>query len=326
MKTKTTILLSGLLALSAASAQTVHTVDNRPGSVAMYDNFTAAYEAATAGDTILLAGSPTYYGSHTLHKPLRIEGPGYFLEANKVPGVNRDSARIGLDVENSIQFGNASGCTLVGLDGSIRVFSGVEGTVVDRCSLEVGSFSSATILRRCYGNTISFDLGSVGSVILNSNIGSVGTGNTVEAGVSVDKSIIRNEVNAGGASSVQVTNSIFTSVSNQLIRGPASVSYCMAISDGLPVGSGNQNNQLLIGAGAIFERFDSRYDIAVLRSDSPALGAGIGGSDIGIEGGVTPYVPGGVPARPRVTLLAVPNSATDTSGLTFEVEAVGIGE
>jgi hypothetical protein len=59
----------------------------------------------------------------------------------------------------------------------------------------------------------------------------------------------------------------------------------------------------------------------VLRDDSPALGAGTGGADIGITGGVSPYVPGGVPGRPRLTRLVVPATATDTSGLVFEVDA-----
>ncbi len=94
----------------------------------------------------------------------------------------------------------------------------------------------------------------------------------------------------------------------------------------MPEGSGNLNGQFLVGPGGLFEKFESNKDFVELRSDSPAKGAGSGGIDIGATGGPTPYIPGGVPARPRLTLLSAPNAATNASGLTFTVGAQAFGD
>ena len=58
-------------------AQTVHTVDNRPESGAMYTTVAAAISAATAGDIIHIHPSPTNYGSITVNKTLTLIGLGH---------------------------------------------------------------------------------------------------------------------------------------------------------------------------------------------------------------------------------------------------------
>ncbi len=57
-------ILPILFALSQASAATL-TVDNNAGSVVMFTGVQAAIDAADPGDTILIAGSPTFYGDFT---------------------------------------------------------------------------------------------------------------------------------------------------------------------------------------------------------------------------------------------------------------------
>jgi hypothetical protein len=44
----------------------------------------AAIAAASSGDTLLVAGSVTSYGTALLTKQLKIVGPGYFLTENSV--------------------------------------------------------------------------------------------------------------------------------------------------------------------------------------------------------------------------------------------------
>lgn len=337
----TFLLLAGLLAASLAAAQTTHTVNNNPGAVAMFDNFADAYDMAAPGDTILLQGSANYYGSHTVHKRLRIEGPGYFLSENAVPGVSSIPARIQLSLVNDPVLGDPSGSVLVGLslkghsDDTPILDVGISGVVFDKVLFESGSlFESPVIIRRSFYQGLEptrplvFYNGASGSSITNSNLGHLTVRSRTQ--LSIDRSILR-EVSEFGNSynEITITNSIL--LGNHLIFSPTSslsIAYCIATEpDLLPAGGNNLNGQALTGTGGIFEAFGGENsDIAVLRADSPALGAGTGGSDIGIYGGATPYVPGGVPARPRISVLSVPTAANDSSGLTFDVEAEGFGD
>ena len=59
----------------------------------------------------------------------------------------------------------------------------------------------------------------------------------------------------------------------------------------------------------------------VLAAGSPAIGSGLNGVDMGIFGGVQPYVISGVPSLPRITRFLVPSTATSTSGLRIEMDA-----
>jgi hypothetical protein len=87
----------------------------------------------------------------------------------------------------------------------------------------------------------------------------------------------------------------------------------------LPPGFGNVPTIAFVAD--VFEQGLQADRIYRLKAGSPALGIGLNGVDLGMFGGPFPYVTGGVPARPRITHLVSPSSATSTSGLRFEVEA-----
>ena len=76
MKYHQTIAALGcaLLAINIAHSA-ILTVDNKVGSVAMYNSVQSACNAAAPGDTILIAGSPTGYGGLTITKRLNLVGP-----------------------------------------------------------------------------------------------------------------------------------------------------------------------------------------------------------------------------------------------------------
>jgi len=70
---KSTILLTALAVFNTLSIQAeILTVDNRPGSVAMFSDFGAAHAAATDGDTIILAGTGLSYGSNLITKTVNM--------------------------------------------------------------------------------------------------------------------------------------------------------------------------------------------------------------------------------------------------------------
>ena len=71
----------------------------------------------------------------------------------------------------------------------------------------------------------------------------------------------------------------------------------------------------------VFEQGLKADQIYRLKAGSPGIGIGLNGVDLGMFGGPNPYLISGVPARPRITHLVSPSSATSTSGLRFEVEA-----
>ena len=66
--------------VTVANAQNILRVNNIPGINAPYNTIQAAVAAASAGDIILVEGSPTSYdvGAFNLTKKLTIRGPGFF--------------------------------------------------------------------------------------------------------------------------------------------------------------------------------------------------------------------------------------------------------
>ncbi len=100
------------------------------------------------------------------------------------------------------------------------------------------------------------------------------------------------------------------------------MSHCLAIGGSfLPAGGGNIN-----GVGQLADVFVAMGSVDTdafwqLKPGSPALGKGLAGVDMGAFGGSTPYILGGVPARPRLTRLSAPAVADSASGLRFEVDA-----
>jgi hypothetical protein len=73
---KSLLTLAGAL-LSFIALATTYTVSNNPSIPAQYTDLAAAHNAATTGDTLLIAGSTTTYSNVTFSKPLYIVGPGW---------------------------------------------------------------------------------------------------------------------------------------------------------------------------------------------------------------------------------------------------------
>ena len=75
---KTSILkFAFLLFGTSLFAQTIRTVDNRPGTTAQFTSVQAAHDAAAAGDFIYVHPSPNPYGSLTISKRINLRGIGH---------------------------------------------------------------------------------------------------------------------------------------------------------------------------------------------------------------------------------------------------------
>jgi hypothetical protein len=315
-------VLSGTPQVQAATL----TVDNNPNAVAMYTDFGTAYAAAADGDTILLASSPTNYGAFDIYKRLNIVGPGYFLGTNAIPGLSVNAASIHLDLRRDPLVGNASGSKLTGVTLTFypnysAVATGVTGVVVDRCKADALDVHTPVVIRRSYLLTLNLSSGSAGSLVSNCIIDAL----AISDGLISCSHCVFTRFFSGQDTST-VSDSIFTTTTASNIVPDGSVfNRCLSIGGAyLPVGNGNINGPLII-ANVLLNTGseDGKYR---LKTGSVAIGAGTGGSDIGAFSGSTPYILGGVPGRPRLTRLVVPPTATNTSGLTFEVDARAFAE
>lgn len=314
---KRLLALASLVCASCLPAA-VLTVDNNPGAVAMFDNFPDAYDAASDGDTILLAGSMNGYGgSYTIYKRLNIVGPGYFLSQNGVPGLSNQNARISVSFDQDSILGTSSGSKIMGVEANIDVGYEVSGIVIERCyrMSSTWNISSATVIRSCVDADLAFQSGSEGSILTNSILRSV-TFFTVN--ISIDRCVLTSSFFGNQSTSVSNTIFVFSSASS-FTRNNASVSNCMAVGfSTLPAGGGNINGQLIGNVFVNTGATDAKYQ---LKAGSPAIGAGTSGSNMGAFGGPNPYVLSGLPDMPRLTRLVVPATATSTTGLQFEVDA-----
>jgi len=283
--------------------------------VAQFNNFPAAYAAASNGDTILLAGSPSSYTTATIYKRLNIVGPGYLLSENAIPGLSTNSARLTIDLRKDVLQGDASGSVITGV-GIVNsyVSSGVTGVRFEKCSGTITT-DSPCVVKGCDLGEAAFRSGSQGSLISNCLLGSLYLRTT---NLSATHCVVKSYYEAVPNSSI--SNSIFTVTPQSSLSTAGSITNCLSIAGAfLPAGGGNINGPVVIGN--VFLNTGSDDAKWQLAPGSPAIGTGTGGSNMGAFGGATPYVLSGVPGRPRLTRLVVPATATSSSGLQFEVDA-----
>ncbi len=330
-------LILSVLAVSCGFAGFVHakiiTVDNNSGSVAMHSSLQSAIDSAATGDTILIAGSPNFYGNVYVGRRLNFVGPGYLLSENNISGINQnDASAIFFLRRRDLQ--NASSCTFSGINCSVNFDdAGITGISIDKCKLNnignsyYGSFS----ISRCWTGGIT--LYTYGSSIRNSVIAS---NISLEDGTTVTNCVVR-DFNTTGyintKSGSSISNTIFiTSTAVSLSKDvfaancKGSISHCLAVSGPgpsggpsyLPTGLGNNPTIHLFYDVCTGGTADKAY---YLVDGSPAKGTGFDGVDMGIFSGVRPYIISGLAQIPRITRLVVPSKATSSSGLRIEMDA-----
>ena len=136
-----TLALAAVL-LSFTASATTWTVSNNPNKPAQYTSLQTAIDSAAIGDTLLISGSPTSYGTINLNKQLHLIGEGI--------GSSVDNPSTGtFNLVNQDATVNASGSTVEGLDmSSVNVgYYGsvpVEDVTIKRCRFNVAYFGAYT--------------------------------------------------------------------------------------------------------------------------------------------------------------------------------------
>lgn len=306
------------------------TVDSNTSRPADFRVIQEAVDAASSGDTILVAQS---YENVNVDKRLNIIGKGYNLKENNIP--NFDSSSLPTQIA-TISFkghpddaahGGASGSVIEGmriqhaLIGASDDQYPVSNVTIKRCIVagQVIAYSSNPVVESSDVNEILFL--RQGGLVKNSLVQALFTQGV---GCVMSHSIFTGMFSVGEY--MVVENCIFLGASNpSAISVEPGYAFCLAVAGyTLPAGNGNINGAVAEDVfievrNSILEGITgNRYR---LKEGSAAIGSGRNGVDMGIYGGPNPYVPSGIPSVPRITQIVMPAVVPDSTGLIFEVQA-----
>lgn len=302
---------------------------------------------ASVGDTIMVEGSPTSYGSFIVTKPLTLIGEG----SNDNLGENATGNLITIRASNVFitGFSLTGGQDVIRLDAEGTPGKAILNITVERCymnqavgffgSFSLGSpdlFHNIVFRNNIMTNFISTGYGSVyqiDTLIFENNILShinfSGWGYNVSG---INSVLIRNNIfmnapiQSGNNGSTIFFNDFYGShltdavISNNIFyaSNPQGCNNCTFLNnltygnganDTLP---GPQNNNIY-SQDPLFVNypggnFDYSFDFN-LQAGSPAIDAGVGATDMGIKGGYYPYAVGEGPQIPVVDFVNLSSTA-----------------
>jgi len=323
------IVLFWLLLLGTTAQAAVLTLNNRNPSPGQYTTFAAAQDAASAGDTILVHGSSVSYGTVNISKSLTVIGPGHKPNLPTSLSANFVNIEFASNTSNIRLYGLFA--SNIGWDGTPR--TNVDNVVIENCSFG-GAFafnnSSNWLIKNNVLSSVSLDgSNATGIVISNNYLGGAASACLFNFGGSGTKQVINNLITGigdnytgqGSMSNTTFENNIFYGRAPGLNSGSQTncvynnnLSY-LTINNTLPTagqsGSGNQVNvnPLLVNAPVPPAPQDFSYTRNYrLGIGSPGLGAGTGGTNLGVYESDHEFSMTGEPARPQTTTVTTPAS------------------
>lgn len=339
--------LAVLIAIATSTVQAaIIRMDNRPGRPTDFPDLGTAISKAQAGDTIYVAGSTDSYGvgkELVVNKPLKIIGPGYFLDSNFPRNRTESFPAWIIDLRIAAE---GAGTELTGLSIADLTVD-ADDCFVHRCFFDtvlIGESRSVarTRIHQCY---FSFD--NNGSTILqfhgrdlmfSNNLFIVdggedirdwtGDGKTDSTATFSHNTILNAEIDKmrGGSQITFEGNIIY-------IGGQGDLNDFL--SDGVRLSDHNLVGSLQVGNRAlgydspildeIFLRTgstDERWQLG-LTAENPARGTGQFGEDLGAFGGQTPYVISGIPPVPHFEIFEAQSTVGPTGTLKVRLKARG---
>lgn len=319
-------------------AQNIWNLNNLNAVSADFTTLQDAVDGASDGDIIYVYPSGTNYGGATIRKKLTIIGPGYNVAENP-------------ELEISTFTGSAQ-------VGDIFLKKGASGSVITGLridnEIDLDSITNVFIQR----NFISWrmNLTNTSNIIINGNFFGFsdysGVFYTLNIGDNSSNVVINNNIiggDVGSSVSISASAKANTIIQNNIIFYRQSTSACdclyknnVFLHNGSPRSTSNVNqnnifvynetgldntNIVNIPQDSIFVgyptkgafSFDNRFRLKQ-SPPSPAIGAGVGGTDCGIFGGNDPYQLSGLPFVPIIYELNAPSSGTATNGIEVEVK------
>ncbi len=317
-----------LIAIPLFLNATVYRVNNRANVDADFTTLASAYAAAVSGDTLYLEGSATNYGSLTLSKQLTIIGSGYWLSENDSTQAYKESTKMsgltfsngsqgsvveGLEVLYSYNYG-ATGITIQTNDITLR-----RNRIIVNVPLSGYACNGIRIAIICSNITIEQNW-------IEANAAGTGFGYGIYSALYLQNSHIRNNIIVCDSNDIAIyINTVNEAASliimNNAIMGDLVTSYSSHANNimlwgNYTIGTGDLNsnnicdgtqypnvnsNQQNVDMSTVFVDFASFIDNGfLLKTGSPAIGAGVGGADCGPFGTGTPYVLSGIPPIPAI--------------------------
>ena len=345
-------ILFAILAIAILNVNAVvRTVSNNPDIPAQYNNLQTAIDASAAGDTILVSGSATSYGTITIRKKLVLIGAGY----NNPYGDNslityfylvRQNASIGASGSKISGFYIQYYTYLQGsFTGGMPSEKKLENIVIERCRMQYISFDNSDVtytndtLRNCLiqSSYTSFSSGSYNNIIIHNNIFDSeylyqSSGANLSSVFFRNNVILNENTNFFSSSTSRITNmvvenNIFYDAEPQGCLGCTfnnNITYLNS-NDVIP-GADNSGSGNKVGIDPVFTSYPfegggfSYTRDFTLKSTSPGIDAGTDNSDIGMTGGLMPYTPGANPRIPQMTEVKFPDNASSVkTGGTLNV-------
>jgi len=297
-----------------------------------YSTLQNAHDSATAGDTLLLfPGS----WSATFTKKYVVIGYGYFVTgAGSNPNLQNITGAMTVTVYID---STASGSTFSGLDGaSIFAYYGnpVSNITISRCNGNVyfnNRTSSNWQVSECNLANLVYEWG--GGIVSNLSVNNCYIGSlSLSAGAPNGQSgqfnnDIFNSCDLGNGAFL-LKNDIFLFYHSNDLNCVYQNSIGNKDYSAIPATNGDQNITNAIMTTNVFVGYSTQGAFSndgrwVLKAGSPAIHAGLGGTDCGIFGGTNPYKLSGIPNVPSFYLLTAPSTVTSTNPytITFSVRS-----
>ena len=330
------IALLTVITTIPAIAQTIWRVDNNPGTKdsADFDTLQAAIASddVMPGDFIYVMGSGMSYGNIIVSKELSFFGPGYFLSENPETQAHFADAKLGQVICDQ----GSDGSTFTGLhflDGAFLIGDGdaVSGVSLRR-NLFLGNFGNAMIRVQSSSSNIDISQNYIQNTATN-----ISDGIFVSDGSNLIK--ISNNFIRGFRSSITSSTSAFPTVHNNVIRGPLVLHNANIKNNILREGSFSKSNNAVFNNMSNEAQFgtdngnlsgvdmntvfvpegttDGKWQLA---ENSPARGSGENGADMGMFGGLTPYVLSGLPNIPAIYFFSAPQAGTTANELMVRLK------
>jgi len=281
--------MCGLAVVSQAATLRVNNVD----SSAPYATITAAVNAASDGDSIMVEGTSKDYDETVLDKKVVLIGPGYWLREN---GIGTEAAQ-SANIQNLTTTQEGTVIMGVHIYGVIRV----EGakTVITRC---------------CIDGNVSIKGGTNNCIIRQNFIkGDVGSGYDHSSYHQISKNIFSNVECKGVTESHIAYNTSYHHWGESFWNSAnCTIEKNIFYSEDLNVGDGNtiRDNYFV---GELFQ--DIYTDKDVLNTELPAEA-----TSYGAFADNDPYVISGIPTGPMIEELTVPASVEEGSVMEVTIK------
>lgn len=322
-------LLISLFVIQFANAK-IWIADANPGDIgADFKTIQAAHDGASAGDTIYVIGSAQSLGNATFTKKLVIIGPGYFLSENSNLQASPLSAKFGQLAFNAGSEGSViTGCEIQGaitiitsniaiirdyINGSYILVNPNLGNIYIQQNFfnNNGLWASWVNQINTQGNDgplfitnnyLKGQQNGSGSISLSPSDNAIIENNIIDGNVTCSNSTFQNNITISGTFS-GTGNGIFNNICNS--------NQFSSTNGNIP---NTDTSTVFINTGSTDGRFQ-------LKANSPAKGVGVSGVDIGMYGGVNPYVLSGLPSIPSIYYFTAPFYGSKSQGLQVHIKA-----